>query len=109
MIKANLSHPDRFPSGHLTRMDLQTSFVSNLRRELQDRGWSQSDLAKLMDVNPSHISQLFSGYRKPGLKTIEMTAEALGINALELLLPHNCSPELRDSLRASLRSNRPRS
>jgi len=109
MIKPSLPIHDRLSPGHLTRMDLQTNFLSNLRRELHNRNWSQSDLAKRMDVNPSHISQLFSGYRKAGLKTIEMTAEALGINALELLLPHNCSPELREALQASLRSNRPRS
>ena len=87
-------------------MDLQANFLANLRRELQARDWTQSDLAKAMDVNPSHISQLFSGYRKPGLKTIEMAAEALGINAFELLLPKNCSQDARDALRKFLRSLR---
>lgn len=67
-------------------VDLQRNFIRNLRKRLEERQMSQAELARRMHVNPTHISQLFSGNRNAGLQTIESAAKALRIHPLELLV-----------------------
>jgi len=80
----------------------QVHFLANVRRELAARRWTQADLARALEVSPSQLSQLFSGYRNPGLRTIESIAAILGMHAAELLMPPDCPEELKRLMRETL-------
>jgi transcriptional regulator with XRE-family HTH domain len=41
-------------------------FITAIEDELKERGWSQSELAKRSDINPSTLSLILSGDRNPG-------------------------------------------
>jgi transcriptional regulator with XRE-family HTH domain len=100
-------HEGRGPvsaSERMTQSSAQANFLVNVRRELAARGWSQAELARALEVSPSQLSQLFSGYRNPGLKTIESIGEILGLHAAELLMPADCSDELKRLMREALAS-----
>lgn len=58
---------------------LQERFTKNLQRELHDRGWSQSDLARRMGVAPQYVQKYLRGITSPGLDVIEKFATALGL------------------------------
>lgn len=49
------------------------------------RGWSQAELGELAGVDPSAISLLESGDRRPMLATATALADALGCSERELL------------------------
>lgn len=69
--------------------DLRQAFAANLRRLRHAKGISQEDLAYAAEVNRSYLSKLEKGVSYPGLEIIAKLANALDIEAAELLrLPH---------------------
>ena len=64
---------------------LHAIFVANVRELMDERGWSQADLAKKLGVTPGFVSQLLSGHRHPGLDSLENLAKAFRVDASELL------------------------
>jgi transcriptional regulator with XRE-family HTH domain len=72
--------------------DLRQAFAANLRRLRHPKGISQEGLAYSAEVNRSYLSKLEKGVSYPGLEIIAKLANALGIEAAELLrLPHGPS------------------
>jgi len=49
------------------------------------KGLNQTQLAGLINVDPSHISKLESGYTLGSISTLQKLANALGISIVELL------------------------
>lgn len=80
----------------------QEYFLENVRREMAERLWSQAELARAMGVSPSHVSQLFSRLRNPGLKTVESVGRIFGMHAVELLMPPDSSAEVKRLVRQAL-------
>lgn len=62
-------------------------FRANVESMLIKLGWGRSDLAAEMGVTPSHITQVLGGHRGVGLETIDKMADALGVQASDLLKP----------------------
>jgi len=58
----------------------------NLRRELQARGMSQSELAASCGWAPSRITELLQGPKTPKLSTVDTIAKALNVPAPSLLM-----------------------
>lgn len=65
--------------------NLANAFRRNARVRMQALGLSQADLAERMNVSAAFVSQMLSGYRNPGLNSLEDFAKALEIDASELL------------------------
>lgn len=57
----------------------------NLRRFRLDRGLSQLDLAKMLKVDKSYISNIENAKSNPTLSTIERLANLLKVSISELL------------------------
>ena len=66
-------------------MDLREVFATNLRRLRHEKGLSQDDLAYEAEVSRSYLSQLEKGVFYASLKIIGRLAEAMGVEAAELL------------------------
>jgi transcriptional regulator with XRE-family HTH domain len=66
-------------------MELQKTFVANMRAMLAERGINQSDLAQRLKVTPAYVSQLLSGHRTPHLETLEKLAKAMNCRASDLI------------------------
>ena len=66
-------------------MELQKTFVANLRAMLAEHGLTQSELAGRLGVTPAYVSQLLSGHRTPQLETLEKLAKAMNCQAAELI------------------------
>jgi transcriptional regulator with XRE-family HTH domain len=48
-------------------------------------GMKQSDLAEALGLNRSHLSEIETGKRAPGLMTLQIIARGLGTSMAELL------------------------
>lgn len=66
-------------------MQLQERFREKLREALEIKGWSQSDLARHLDMTPQTVGSYFHGRRSPGLDFVEKVAIALDIKPSNLL------------------------
>ena len=52
-----------------------------IRRELEERGWTQDDLAEIMGRTPASINEIISGKRGITVETANGLGEALGTGA----------------------------
>jgi transcriptional regulator with XRE-family HTH domain len=66
-------------------MDLREVFAANLRRLRHAKGLSQDDLAYEAEVSRSYLSQLEKGTFFASLRIVGRIADALGVEAAELL------------------------
>lgn len=66
-------------------MDLREVFAANLRRFRNEKGLSQDDLAYAAKVSRSYLSQIEKGVFYASLNVIGRLADALGVEAAELL------------------------
>lgn len=65
--------------------DLNILLRQNVRRLLDERNWSQVELARRMNATPNMLSQLLIGYRNAGFTTTQKLAEAFEVEPHELL------------------------
>ncbi len=65
--------------------DIYDVFRQNLVFAMKRTKCTQNELAYLMSVTPSYVSQIKNGHRNPGLKTIEIIAECLDIPQEDLI------------------------
>jgi len=77
----------------MTESDLREIFGNNLRRYRHIKGFSQGDLAEILDVSPNFISDMETGKRWLSSDTLVNLAEALGVEAHELLKPEEAPTE----------------
>ncbi len=59
--------------------------IRNMIRLREAKGWRKSDLARETGIDASHISNLENGKKHIGLELMEKIAEALGVEAYELI------------------------
>ena len=74
-------------------MDLFSLFQDNLRTARENSKLNQRELSKQCDFDESYVHKIENGHRSPSLKTIEIIASNLDIQAYQLLLP----PDSQDS------------
>jgi len=56
------------------------AFVAWIEKELRERGWSLRELGRRGDLSSTSISNVLSGYRKPGYRLCRGIARALEMN-----------------------------
>ena len=64
---------------------IDDKFRDNLAAAMRDNGWTAKDLAVELGVSQSHVSHLLSGYRNPGLGTLQAIADILGVSPASLI------------------------
>ena len=64
---------------------LSTRFGKKVRKARRELGLSQEELAGKATINESHIGVIERGTKSPKLDTVELIAEALGVEASDLL------------------------
>ncbi len=64
---------------------LADAFSRNVRARMTELGITQQLLAERLDVGKSYVSQMLSGYRRPGLESLESFADALGMEPADLI------------------------
>ena len=64
---------------------LYRRFCENVRSGMEERDWSQDDLAAKMRVTKGYVSNLLNGRAQPGLHTLEKVAKAFRVDPSELL------------------------
>lgn len=62
--------------------------TNRLRTLLDERGWTQADLAERAGIEQPHVSKLVTGKRRPSLNTAQKVARAFGV-AVEDVWPEN--------------------
>jgi transcriptional regulator with XRE-family HTH domain len=71
---------------------------NNIRRLLEQRGMSQTELARKCGIAQSNIAQILSeANENPGLERIEAIAEALGVKPYQLLMDPGDKPVLTEA------------
>lgn len=60
-------------------------FAANLRKLLEDTGTTQRDIARLLDVSSSTVSNWCTGQKVPRMGKIELLAEHFGILKSDLI------------------------
>lgn len=64
---------------------LANAFIRNVRARMAELGINQQELADRLNVGKSYVSQMLSGYRRPGLESLEMFAKALDMEPADLI------------------------
>jgi transcriptional regulator with XRE-family HTH domain len=60
-------------------MTMATNFVTWLTKEMEDRGWNNSELARRAGLVPSAVSQVIAGNRGTGPEFCRSVARALNL------------------------------
>jgi transcriptional regulator with XRE-family HTH domain len=58
---------------------------NNMKKLRLEKGMSQGDICRKLDIDRSYISNVESGKKNPTLSTITKLAKALGVSVGELL------------------------
>lgn len=66
-------------------IDVAQVFGTNLRRLRLQRGWSQSELARRLDVGAAHVNRIEAGAKPPSLRLIIAVAQLFDASADALL------------------------
>jgi len=77
----------------LTDQQIKSHMAANLRRMLDSRGWSQSELHRRSGVNNMTISEVIRGETVPGIGVASRIADALDVTIDKLISapPENSS------------------
>jgi len=67
-------------------MDICTQVGKNVKRIRTENGWSQEEFAFETGLHRTYVSGIERGIRNPTVTIIARMAEALGVEANELLL-----------------------
>jgi len=57
----------------------------NIRRIRQEKGMSQGDISRALDMDRGYISRVENGSKNPTILNLEKMAKALGVPVAELL------------------------
>ena len=63
---------------------VNTTFANWILREIDSRGWNQSELARRSGLSPTAVSDVLSGRRNPGIVFCDGVAQAFKIPSAEV-------------------------
>jgi len=69
----------------IKNMDISTRVRKRIKDIRLEKKLSQGDIAKILGIHSTYISQIERGVRNPTIKNIEKIAKALDIHINELL------------------------
>lgn len=61
------------------------SIGDNIRRLRKEKGWTQTELAKILNVSQQMIGQFENNKNPPKIETVEKIASALGVAPVDLM------------------------
>jgi transcriptional regulator with XRE-family HTH domain len=67
--------------------DASAQLRASVEALLEEKGWTQKDLAEKSDLSRAALNRALQGHTSPNLETIERIARALGVEPFELLRP----------------------
>lgn len=67
------------------KKDISKKLGANIKRIRTEKGMSQGDICRTLDLDRGYVSSLEGGKRNPTLAMIERIAGALGVTSDELL------------------------
>lgn len=67
------------------KKDISKKLGANIKRIRTEKGMSQGDICRALDLDRGYVSSLEGGKRNPTLAMIERIAGALGVTSDELL------------------------
>ena len=70
-------------------MDLQDTFISNLKRFRKEQNMTQEKLAELCKTDTSYIGQIETKKRFPSLSFVERIAASLKVEPYSLYMPQD--------------------
>ena len=70
-------------------MDLQDTFISNLKRFRKEQNMTQEKLAELCKTDTSYIGQIETKKRFPSLSFVERIAASLKVEPYRLYMPQD--------------------
>ena len=65
--------------------DICVRFGRKLRKLRRQKGWTQSYMAEHTGIGRAHISNLETGKKEVGLRTLEILADSFGVSVPKLL------------------------
>ncbi len=60
-------------------------FAANVRRLREEKGWSQTELYNAADLHRTGLGRIETGRYEPGLLTLAILADALGVKVDDLM------------------------
>ena len=69
----------------ITETEAKSAIAANVRRLLEQKGLSQSDLCRLTGDNRMRVSYMIRGIKEPSASFLARVAEALGVRIDDLL------------------------
>lgn len=73
-------------SPQVVRPRLADQFVTNIRRLMEARGWTQKDLSEKSGVSENGISRVMTGTTQVRFDTIELLSDALNVAPSDLFV-----------------------
>ncbi len=67
------------------KKDISKKLGANIKRIRTEKGMTQGDICRALDLDRGYVSSLESGKRNPTLTMIEKVAGALGVTSDKLL------------------------
>jgi transcriptional regulator with XRE-family HTH domain len=77
-------------------MPLTQDFRTAVKRLLRERHMSQRDLARLLGIKDSPISQLLNGEYQPSMEQCEKVAAALNMRVILTLVPADSGVQIQE-------------
>ncbi|MCL2186730.1 MAG: helix-turn-helix domain-containing protein [Treponema sp.] len=77
---------------------LREIFAHNLKKKRKNCGFSQSELAEILNVSTHHIATIETARNSPTFDLVERMAKALDIEIYELFINHLSPPEEMERL-----------
>jgi len=84
---------------------LRDIFAHNLRKKRQICGYSQTELAEMVNVSTHHIATIETARNYPAMELVERLAKALNIEIYELFINPLSAPEEMERLYQTVAKN----
>jgi len=84
---------------------LRDIFAHNLKKKRQNCGYSQAELAEMVNVSIHHIATIETARNYPAMELVERLAKALDIEIYELFINPLSAPEEMERLYQTVAKN----
>jgi len=65
--------------------DIRVRLGNRIRALRQERGWTQVEMAEMLGVDRSYLSEIETGKKDPSLRVLKTIADGFGLSLSQLL------------------------
>jgi len=80
-------------------MSISDKLIEWLIKEIEQRGWSQRELARRANLAPTTVSEVIAGRTRPGLEFCKGIGKALDVPAADVLRLAGLLPPITEDIR----------